>query len=350
VELPDLRPGDLIACSEPPGPSWLSLIERAWEAQAAVLPLEPRLPARARDALLARCRPSVVDGVRIHDDEVVGPRIGLVIATSGTTGEPKAVLLSRDALRAAVERSAKRLGLDGEPWGCPIPVAHIGGMLVVLRGLLLGAPVDFTSDPASSRAPWSSIVPLQLARLARAGVRLEGRAFLVGGDRLDADLRARAEELGARILHTYGMSETCGGVVYDGVPLDDVIITLGDDARITIDGPTLFDGYVGADARVGAFATADRGCWAANGTLEIRGRIDDIVIINGENLDRGAIEATIRQIPGVDAATVRVLHDPDRGASLVARIDAPRLTDAQLAQIVRDTHGALAVPRIERDA
>lgn len=348
MEAPDLRPGDLIACSDPPGPGWHSLIEQAWEAGAAVLPIEPRLPATARDALLARCRPSIVDGQRIHDETVVGARIGLVIATSGTTGAPKAVLLSRDALRAAVQRSSTRLGLEGQPWGCPIPVAHIGGMLVVLRSMFLGVAVDFTHDPATSAAAWSSIVPTQLLRLVRAGARLDGRSFLVGGDRLDPQVRARAEALGARVVHTYGMSETCGGVVYDGIPLDDVIVTIGDDARITIDGPTLFDGYVGSSARRGAFITNDRGHWGSDGTLEVLGRLDDIVIIAGEKLDRGAVERTVRAVPGVDAAVVRVEDDDERGGALVAEVDAVDVADAVISDAVRRAHGPLAVPRIER--
>lgn len=348
MELPDLHPGDLIACSEPPSEAWLDLVGTAWEANAAVLPLDPRLPAPLRATLLERCEPSVVDGTRVADTSPVAPGTGLIIATSGTTGGPKAVLLSRDALRAAISLSARRLALDDAPWGCPIPVAHIGGMLVVLRGLLLGVAVDFSPDPSASAASWSSVVPLQLARLTHADARLDGRSFLVGGDRLDADVRARATALGARIVHTYGMSETCGGIVYDGVPLDEVSIAIGDDARITIDGPTLFEGYVGSPPHQGPFATSDRGAFDATGRLDVLGRIDDIVIINGEKLDRSAIEATIRAIDGVHAANLHVEPDPDRGCALVAAIDAPGVDDATIVEAVRRAHGALAVPRFER--
>lgn len=343
-----IRAGDLVACSDPPGPSWLALLERAWAAGAAVLPLEPRLPAATREALLERCRPSIVDGVRVHDEPVAARGLGLVIATSGTTGGPKAVRLSREALRAAVSAGADRLGLDGEPWGCPIPVAHIGGMLVVLRGLLLGVPVSFEPDPAASDAAWSSIVPLQLHRLVASDARIAGRGFLVGGDRLDPTLRAQAEACGAHIVPTYGMTESCGGVVYDGTPLDGVRVTIAADERIVLDGPTLFDGYVGDPDRNGAFVTNDRGRIDEHGTLTVLGRVDDIVIIAGEKIDRGAVEATLRALPGAAAATIGVEADPARGTGLVAHLPPEGPDDASLQAAIRAAHGALAVPRIVR--
>jgi O-succinylbenzoic acid--CoA ligase len=349
VDLPDLRPGDLIACSDPPGPAWIDLVGRAWEAGAAVLSLDPRMPAAARARLLDLTRPTILEGARI-DGDGVPPRTGLVIATSGTTGPPKAALLSRDALRRAVDLSAKRLGLAGETWGCPIPVAHIGGMLVVLRGLLLGVGVSFEPDPARSPATWSSIVPTQVRRLVDAGAPLIGRAFLVGGDRLDPGVRAAAEALGARIVATYGMTETCGGVVYDGVPLDEIDVAFEQEGRIVIDGPTLFDGYVGQPARApGPFRTNDHGRSTIDGLIEVFGRLDEIVIVGGEKFDRQAIRGIIDLIPGVRHVQITVEPDDIYGARLVAVIEADAsVTDDVIALAVREHYGPLAVPRIQR--
>lgn len=341
-----LQPGDLVAITEPPGPRWINLIRNAWDSGAAVLPLDPRLPPAQMDRLIKAANPtcSAVDSKLVrHRGPQVPPGTGLVIATSGTTGPPKAVILSQDALHAAVKASAERLSLDGsETWGCPIPVSHIGGMLVVLRGLLLDSPVDFAPEP-SKRAVWASIVPTQLMRLVKKGKALNGRNFLVGGDRLDPAIRTQAEALGARIVATYGMSETSGGVVYEGVPLDGTELRISDDGLIEIAGPTLYSGYratQGSAPHRGWFTTNDRGS-VQDGVLSVLGRADDVIIIGGEKFSLSSIERTIASIDGVDSATVEAVSDPIYGSHLAISYTGPASPN-EVRFDLRAKHGGLA--------
>jgi o-succinylbenzoate---CoA ligase len=344
VNLPELAPGDLVAIEHPASEPWLAWVQKCWEAQAVLLPIEPRLPSSAKERLLKFCNPSVINGERVHSN-TLEPGLGLIIATSGTTGRPKAVRLSRQAITAAVTLSAQRLQLGNEPWNCPIPVAHIGGMLVVMRGVLLGVPVSFDAPGVS--VGWASIVPMQLRRLVAQGDRLDDRWFLIGGDRLDSDLREQAENLGARIVHTYGMSETCGGVVYDGVPLDEVTVTIDDQSLIHIDSPTLFDGYMGGPDRQGPHQTNDIGTFDSQGHLIVQGRNDDIAIIAGEKLSRAALEAHLSSHPQIRVIQVGIEKHDLRGAKFFAVVDTS-LDDEAIVEYVRSSLGALAVPRIQR--
>src|SRR5438874_246089 len=207
------RKSDLVAVTAPPSVAWLAWIEQAWEAGAAVLPVDDRLSRAEQEALIARARPTAVfDGAQFLRvaGEPVSDDVALVVATSGSAGEPKAAELTHDALRAAVFSSAERLGVGaGDSWLCCLPVAHMGGMLVLLRGLLMGASVEVQAhfDPAGlarSRASCTSVVPAMVARIHSAGETFSRfKVVLVGGAALDPSLR------GAPLVTTYGMTESC---------------------------------------------------------------------------------------------------------------------------------------------
>ncbi|MDQ3628687.1 MAG: AMP-binding protein [Actinomycetota bacterium] len=261
----------------------------------------------------------------------------VVVRTSGSTGAPKQVVLSCAALRASATATQARLGGPGQ-WLLALPVTSVGGLQVLVRSLLAGtAPVDAARhasfadavDQLGAERAYVSLVPTQLHRLAQAGELDLLRRFdavLVGGAALDPDLAGRCADAGVPVVRTYGMSETCGGCVYDGRPLDGVAVRLAVDGRIHLAGPVLFDGYAGDDAAIadvlcdGWFATSDVGAIDADGRLEVLGRIDDIVVSGGVNVALPAVTGALLRLPGVrDAAAVGV-PDDEWGTRVVACI------------------------------
>jgi acyl-CoA synthetase (AMP-forming)/AMP-acid ligase II len=442
----------------------------------------------------------------------------VVIATSGSTGEPKLVALSAAALRASARATETRLGGAGR-WLLALPAEHIAGVQVIVRALLAGAapavldlragfrPDGFATTTATlgPGRRYTSLVPTQLRRILDAaeapgggGARLqEGHpaatgleqgapaampgdgaatppttalaalrgyaAVLVGGAALDPATREGALAAGVRVVTTYGMSETAGGCVYDGVPLDGVTVDLEPDGRILLGGPTLASGYLIPDVRGaqpndaghgrggagddgpsptraddglgdgarpgddrasdpqpndngpgrgeagderpsrpgggagderpstpgggagderpgrpggrglapagrpgpaavrgdeprarhaaeaafqgGRFRTGDLGRWR-DGRLEVLGRADDVIVTGGEKVAPEAVERVLTAQPGVRAACVAALPDPEWGQVVVAAVvwESPA-ANAALQDAVRAALGRAAVPR-----
>ena len=248
----------------------------------------------------------------------------LLIETSGSTGRPKRVLLGRDAVLASVRASARRLGGTGR-WALALPPSYVAGVQVVVRSLAAGhEPVlEGWGD-----ARFTSLVPTQLHRALAspddvAALRSMD-AVLVGGGPVDATLRERAVEAGVRVVATYGASETAGGCVYDGLPLDGVALAIGADSRIRIGGPTLFSGYDGDPALTGEvlvdgwYLTSDAGRLDEDGRLQVLGRLDDVVVSGGVKVPLPAVAARLRAHPDVAACEVLGVDDPEWGQRVVA--------------------------------
>jgi O-succinylbenzoic acid--CoA ligase len=150
---------------------------------------------------------------------------------------------------------------------------------------------------------------------------------LVGGGPVDVSLRRRSAEAGIRLVATYGMAETCGGCVYDGLPLDGVGLALTSDGRVRLSGPTLFDGYLDDPAATatalvdGWFHTSDAGRLDEDGRLQVLGRVDDMVVSGGVNIPAAAVAARLREHPVVVAAEVVGLPDPEWGNRVVAVVE-----------------------------
>jgi O-succinylbenzoic acid--CoA ligase len=295
---------------------------------------------------------------------------GVLVATSGSTGRPRLVVLPPAALRASAAATADRLGGPGR-WLLALPADHVAGVQVIVRALLAGAPPtaqdlrdgfrpdDFAAATArlGPGRRYTSLVPTQLLRLLDAGGAVLDAvrgydAVLVGGAALDAGLRERAETAGVRVVATYGMTETAGGCVYDGVPLDGVRVRLDPDGRILIGGPTLATGYLddpGATAAAfvsGEFRTSDVGRWV-DGRLEVVGRVDDVVVTGGEKVAPAAVERVLAAQPGVRAVCVVGLPDPEWGSVVgaVLVVDGSPVAD-DLRAAVRAALGRAAVPRV----
>ncbi|HEY0237460.1 MAG TPA: AMP-binding protein [Friedmanniella sp.] len=305
-------------------------------------------------------------------DEPADAGAAVVVLSSGSTAEPKAVVLSAAAIRAGAGATHDRLGGPGH-WLLPLPSHHVAGLMVLARAHLAGtAVVPLTRDLADlvglalpSGRCYLSVVPTQLVRalehpaLVAALAGLD--AVLVGGGAVDPTVLARARAAGIACVTTYGMSETCGGCVYDGVPLAGVDVQAGPgDGRVSIAGAVLFSGYRGrpdltAEALVaGRFRTADRARWSTgpDGTarLEVLGRTDDVVVSGGLNVDLAAVEARAQAWPARGAAELAVVGvpHPQWGVEVVAVTDAPPgegLTLAPLQAWVRAELPAYAAPR-----
>jgi O-succinylbenzoic acid--CoA ligase len=323
--------GDVVAVSLEPGPAWLDLVAKTWAAGAALLPVDHRLPPHEADALLGRARPTVAldaVGARRLDGVRADPEIALIVATSGTGGATKLAQFDRRAIDAAVAASASALGAsDGDRWLCCLPLAHVGGLLVLLRGVLLGAPVTihprFDAAAVAAEPDWAftSLVPTMLGRLVVAGARPSGlRTILVGGAHLSPSLRASAERAGASVVETYGLTETCGGVVYDGAPLPGTQMRIDDRGGIELRGPTLMRGYrfdprgtAAAFTQDGWLRTGDAGEIDGEGRLHVVGRFDDLINTGGEKVWPDEVEAALREHPRVRDVAAGGRPDPEWG-------------------------------------
>jgi O-succinylbenzoic acid--CoA ligase len=313
------------------------------------------------------------------DEEYVSDEVAVVLSTSGSSGVPKGVLLSRTALTWAADALHERVGGPGT-WLLALPAWHIGGLQVLVRSIRGGtAPplaMDLTApftaeaftrataatqERARSGKTYTSIVPTQLARILDGGDEAVAAlasydAVLVGAAATPPELAARARDQGATIVLSYGMSETSGGCAYDGRPLDGIDIRLRDsDNRILVRGPSLFDGYhqrpdLTAEALVdGWLVSNDVGRWD-DGRLTVLGRADDVIVTGGENVSPLAVAEALRARPDVSDAAVVGVPDAEWGQAVVAyvvptRPGAPIDSDAAREQ-VRAALGRAAVPRL----
>ena len=329
-----------------------SALVTALDGGPVVAPL-PSDPVERRRAL-AVLRP---------DQPVTEPDAAVVLTTSGSTGRPKAAVLSRTAIRASVAATLARLGGPGD-WVLALPGHYVAGLMVLARTVLSKTrawPVrsDLRDLPATvaqlSGRRYVSLVPTQLSRARRDDRVWEALAsfdaVLLGGGRTEAGLLAHARASGISVVPTYGLSETCGGCVYGGRPLDGVEVTIADDGQILIGGKVLFSGYrlrpelTRASLVDGRLATADRGRWT-DGRLEVLGRRDQVVITGGLNVDLAEVESLVRswaERSGGDAVVVGI-PDPEWGTKIVAVTEGPGdLVDLQ--QTVRRALPAYAAPR-----
>ncbi|GAA3840744.1 o-succinylbenzoate--CoA ligase [Saccharothrix violaceirubra] len=291
----------------------------------------------------------------------------LAVPTSGSTGGPKTVLLSAEALVVSAEATHARLGGPGT-WLLALPPTHIAGVQVLVRSVVAGTEPGRTDLSAGFRASgfaaaarpvlaepgphYTALVPTQLARLIAADgpglAAVRGfDAVLVGGAATPPHLLARGRELGVRLVTTYGMSETAGGCVYDGVPLDGVRVRIVD-GRVELAGPTLALGYRGGERFGEWFRTDDLGV-LDDGVLRVLGRADDVIVTGGEKVDPAAVERVLAARPGVLEACVVGVPDAEWGQVVVAVVVAVDPADPPavegLAAAVRAEVGRFAVPK-----
>ena len=318
-------------------------LDRALDGTGPALLLLPDGPEGGR--LLAALSPAVADGVPAGT--------AVVVATSGSTGEPRGVRIGRAELEWSAAATHAHLGGPGQ-WLQAVSPARIAGLQVLVRSRLAGiAPVALRGafTPAAFAAAaarlepgvrrYTALVPTQLHRLLDASVPLDAfDAILLGGAAIPTALLLRARAAGTRVVRTYGMTETCGGCVYDGRPLPGVRVEVVDPARqdtpfagsvtsgqglIRLAGPMLARGYLGPEQggfRAGWFLTSDLGrldgAATGNGTLNVVGRADDVIVTGGSNVAAQSVESALAEHPAVAAAAVAGRPDEEWGEIVVA--------------------------------
>ncbi|MEU3009881.1 o-succinylbenzoate--CoA ligase [Nocardia asteroides] len=301
------------------GPAWLPI------------PTTDRREAR-------RLSDALKPGDPIDDD------VALVVTTSGTTGIPKGALLGAEALRASGNATHDRLGGPGS-WLLALPTHHIAGIQVLLRSILAGTeptvldvsggflPEALAGAVAAMRGPrrYTALVPTQLIKsldspvAAKALAELDG--VLVGGAATPLPVYERAREAGITVVRTYGMSETCGGCVYEGVPLDGTEVRI-EDGRVLLGGAMIARGYRNlpdhpAFAEPGWFRTEDAGVYT-DGVLSITGRLDEAIMTGGLLVIPQVVEAVLANHPGISECVVLGLPDERLGQRVaVAIVPAP---------------------------
>lgn len=312
--------------------------------------------------------PSVLADLRVG--EAIDDDVALVVTTSGTTGAPKGALLTGAALQAGAAATENRLGGAGR-WLLALPPHHIAGIQVVVRSLLAGTtPVqldvatgfDIDRLPAAvaelgSGRRYTSLVATQLAKAlgkpASAAALADLDAVLLGGGPAPQPVLDAAAAAGVRVVRTYGMSETAGGCVYDGVPLSGVRVRIGDDGRIGIGGATLARGYrnpVDPDpfSEVGWFHTNDVGTLDSSGRLTVLGRADDAISTGGLTVLPGPVEAVLSTHPAVADCAVFGVADDRLGQRVAAAVVVAGATPPTLETLRDHVAGSLdatAAPR-----
>ena len=295
----------------PAGPSALSVMPAVESALAGG---HAMLPVPADDERQTRL---LTTSLRVDDD--IDDDVAVVVSTSGTTGTPKGAMLTAAALTASADATHSRLGGPGR-WLLALPAHHIAGLQVLVRSVIAGrAPVAVSArfdvselpDAVSAMGPgrrYASLVAAQLDKAladpAAASALAELDAILIGGGPTPSRIAERAAAAGISLVRTYGMSETAGGCVYDGTPLDGVRIRVDLDGRIALGGATLAKGYRNPPetdpfAEPGWFVTDDVGALDASGTLRVLGRTDDAISTGGLTVFPQLVENALASHPRV---------------------------------------------------
>ena len=298
----DVAPGTRVALEGPPSLELVVRLHAILLAGAVAVPVDPRLGDEERAALLtAGTSP---------------PGTALIVHTSGTTGATKPVEISLANIQANALGSAVALGLDtDERWLCPMPLSHVGGLMVLLRSAIyattavLGPPARAADDDITV----VSLVPTQLRRLLDAGetpgARL--RVVLLGGAAATPDLLARARDAGWPVRETYGLTQACSQVTVDGFPLPGVRVSTAPDGEILVEGPTVAGG--------GVLRTGDLGRIEGH-RLTVIGRKSDTIVTGGENVAPAEVEAALLEHPAVADAGVFARPDPEWGEAVTASV------------------------------
>ncbi len=328
----------------PASKTFVDLVQRTWSNGDAVLPIDQRLPLASKKMLLDAMAPSeIIDGSftasSLPNGRSVQDGDALVIASSGSTGSPKGIIHTHSSILAGAQASASRLQLSAsDHWLVCIPVSHVGGFSVVARALHTGAAL--TLHPAFDAAAveqalkngvtHTSLVATTLSRIDTSLFR----TILLGGS-------SAPDNLPSNVITTYGMTETGGGIVYNGQPLDNVEIKIVD-GEIFLQCPMLMRAYRD-DQTVSTedawYATGDIGEIDKNGKLSVHGRQTDMIITGGENVWPSVVENSLASHPIVNQVVVRGMPDTTWGQRVVAYVvldDSNQTSEASLLSDLRE--------------
>jgi len=332
-------------------------VEAALQDRASLLPVPAEDPGQS--AMLARA---------LRAGDAIADAVAAVLSTSGTTGTPKGALLSTSALLASAHATHERLGGPGK-WLLALPAYHVAGFQVLVRSVVAGTtPVAIPANaPPADLAlavsvmgtgrRYASLVAAQLTKAlddpAAADALASLDAVLIGGGPMPAAVAEKAAAAGVPVIRTYGMSETAGGCVYDGMPLTGVQVALDGSGRISLGGETVALGYrnpITPDPFVepGWFRTDDIGALDDSGVLRVLGRVDDAISTGGLTVLPGIVEAAVASHPAVAECAVFGVADQRLGQRVVAAVvvtDGATITLPELRSHVAAELPATAAPR-----
>ena len=334
----------LVALDMPASQLFVDQVQRAWSNGDAVLPIDQRLPPTGKKLLLDAMAPSeVIDASATSSSLPNGRPLqegdALVIASSGSTGSPKGIIHTHSSLLAGAQASASRLQLTADDhWLVCIPVSHVGGFSVITRALHTGAALtlhpsfDATAiqEASTHGVTHTSLVATALSRIETSLFR----TILLGGS-------SAPNNLPSNVITTYGMTETGGGVVYNGMPLDNVEAKIVE-GEIHLRCPMLMRAYRDDQAMIpndGWYSTGDMGAINDSGAIAVYGRKTDMIITGGENVWPSVVENCLASHPTVDEVVVRGAPDTTWGQRVVAYVvlnDSLDASDATLLSNLRE--------------
>ena len=283
--------------------------------------------------------------------QAVEAKIAVLVSSTGSAGANKEYSLSAGALLASAQASNKYLAASaGQTWSLRLPLTHIAAVNVLVRSLELGTiPINLIEHEGEyPKVDYTAIVPTQLYNALHGDERLlnhlkSAKAVLVGGAALTAELANQANEAGINVVTTYGMSETSGGCVYNGEPLEGVQVAISDSGFIKIKG-TVLASNLSLDSE-NWFTTSDLGELVEN-KLQVLGRGDDVIVSGGENISLSEIENAISEkFSDLKFAAFAITSEKWGQELHLAVVDAPEDFDTKVEQILVEKFGNAAKPK-----
>ncbi len=330
---------------------------KIWSDGEAIAPISITAPDAEVQEKIAQLRPTHI--VDQHGRHSFAGGVGVpvdtaaVIATSGTTGAPKLVELTRSGMTEMALGYTSAIQADaGDTWLACMPLFHVASLAIIARAFVCELPFvvhdNFDLDRVGNSAEAEgvtmiSLVPTALSRLLDAGARLdEFRCLIIGGAALAPALRTRAEAAGARLFDAYGLSETWGGCITNGIANNGVEMRLGDLNEIELRGAPVMRGYRFDDEATaqtkssdGWFSTGDVG-ELNDGRLRVVDRLKDIVITGGVNVSPTEIENVLQRHPSIRDVCVIGVPDNEWGERVVAVVVPVSDSDALSLDALRD--------------
>jgi o-succinylbenzoate---CoA ligase len=360
----------LVAIRLPP-PEAAEAVRRAWGEGAAVVVLDPRAPKRRLASAVEAFRPThLADAEGVREVSVGRPvprDVAAVVTTSGTTAEPRHVVLTRQAMEASARAVAGAMGIvpDEDHWLACVPLHHVAGLAIVARSWFCQTPMTVhpsfdvnAVSAATAQTTLVSVVPTMLTRLLDAEAPLHRfRRVLLGGSPIPLSLLERALDAGVRVTTTYGLSETGGGCVHDGSPLRGVEVSTSPEGEILVRGTVVMRGYLHdetASRRAfttdGWLRTGDLGQVDADGIVSVTDRMKDIIVTGGVNVSPTAVECVIHAHPAVADACVTGVADEQWGERVVAFVvPRPDITPPTLEELRSFSSERLSAPELPRE-